>query len=319
MNDTMPGSVKECTIAGGTYSIVQELPSNKYAFNQIVTSVVYCILSFPVMLFNAITSFAILKSPQLKTKISQFPVFIQSTADFTVGLLTLPLFTYVNLNEVYGSPGCISSYILSTIAFIPWGLSLAALCALTFERYMGVIHPITHRNHLTRKKFVVYICSAVFVTLIIVPLATASAIFYYIFCAVYAIIPLLLHTFCYSRIFCSVRKRLQRDNRSTSNLAETNVALNGTRNRMKKRYSSQEIKLAKSCALVVGTFYVCCVPGEVLNIYYLEHDIIAYRVVISWYAVALGLNTLLNSLIFFWTRPILRKEAFKVLRGICAH
>ncbi|CAB4005162.1 Hypothetical predicted protein, partial [Paramuricea clavata] len=55
---------------------------------------------------------------------------------------------------------------------------------------------------------------------------------------------------------------------------------------------------------------------EFLNIYYLEKDIIFYRVVIAWYATALGVNTILNSVIFFWTRPILRKEAFKVLKGI---
>ena len=79
----------------------------------------------------------------------------------------------------------VSHYILSTIAFIPWGLSLASLCALTFERYMSVIHPITHRNHFTKRKFVIYVCCVVLVTFIIVPLATASATFYYIFCAIY--------------------------------------------------------------------------------------------------------------------------------------
>lgn len=319
MNDTIPEIVKECSIASGTYSVIVEFPSSKYVVNQIITSVAYCVLSLPVMFFNGITIFTILKSPQLNTKVSQFPVFIQSVADFTVGLFTLPLFTYVNLNEVFGSPECVLHYILSTIAFIPWGLSLASLCALTLERYMGVIHPITHRIHLTKRKFVIYVRCVVLVTLIIVPLATASAIFYYIFCAVYAIVPMLLHTFCYGRIFCSVRKRLQTDNESSSDQTETKTALNDTRNRIKKRYSSKEVKLAKSCALVVVIFYVCCVPGEVLNIYYLEHDIMIYRVVISWYATALGLNAILNSLIFFWTRPILRKEAFRVLRGICAN
>ena len=184
---------------------------------------------------------------------------------------------------------------------------------------MSVIHPITHRNHFTKRKFVIYVCCVVLVTFIIVPLATASATFYYIFCAIYAIVPLLLHTFCYSRIFCSVRKRLQTDHGSRSDQTESKLSLNESRNRIRKRYSPKEVKLAKSCALVVVIFYVCCVPGEVLNIYYLENDIVIYRVVISWYATALGLNAILNSLIFFWTRPILRKEAYSVLRGICAN
>ncbi len=36
----------------------------------------------------------------------------------------------------------------------------------------------------------------------------------------------------------------------------------------------------------------------------------------SWYTTALGVNAALNSVIFFWTRPALRKEAFKVLKNM---
>jgi hypothetical protein len=235
-------------------------------------------------------------------------------ADLFVGLLTLPLFSYLYLSEVFGSLDCVLSFVFSTIAFVPWGLSLAALCALTFERYMGVMYPIAHRNYVTKRMFLIYICCVLLVTSVLVPLAVASAIFYYIFCAVYAIVPFLLHTFCYSRIFYSTRKRLRGDNfRATSDQLETNTK---STNRAGKQYSLKEIKLAKSCALVVVTFYVCCIPGEILNIYYLEKSMIIYRVVISWYAAALGINTIINSVIFFWTRPVLRKEAFKVLKGI---
>jgi hypothetical protein len=69
--------------------------------------------------------------------------------------------------------------------------------------------------------------------------------------------------------------------------------------------------------MVVVTFYISCIPGEFLNIYYLEKDIMIYRVTMSWYVTALAVNTTLNSLIFFWKRADLRKEAFNVLKGIC--
>ena len=323
MNNTIPNYVQECSIAGrGAYVVIVDFPSKAYVINQIITSVAYCILSIPVIFLNGITVLTIVKCRQLKTKVCHFPVLIQSLADLTVGLLTLPLFAYVNLSEVYGSPDCLVGYILSTIAFIPWGLSLAALCALTFERYMGVMHPVAHLNHVTKKKFIIYVCCVLLVTFIIVPLAAASAIFYYIFCGVYAIVPMFLHTFCYAMILYSARKRLQKDDTptpSTDLQYDIQTTPNHAASRIRKRYSPKEVKLAKSCALVVATFYICCVPGEVLNIYYLEKDYIIYRVVISWYAAALGVNTILNSLIFFWTRPILRQEAFRVLKGICGN
>ena len=315
MNDTIHNCVKECSIVGLKYLIIFEFPSRKYVVSQIIACVAMCMLTIPVILLNAFTVLTVLKSNLLRAKVSHFPVLIQSIADLSVGLLTLPLFSYLYLSEVTGSLGCMISFVLTTIAFIPWGLSLAALCALTSERYMGVMYPIEHRNYVTKKMFQIYICCVLLVTLILVPLAVVSAIFYYIFCAIYAIVPFLLHTFCYPRIFWSMRKRLRQVNCISSNDDQswTNKKLS---NRIEKQHSLKELKLAKSCALVVVTFYVFCVPGEVLNIYYLEKDIIIYRVVMSWYASALGVNTILNSVIFFWTRPDLRKEAFKVLKGI---
>ena len=315
MNDTIPSSIKECSIAGHAYFVIVEFPSSKYVVSQVITSTANCILTIPVILLNAITVLTISKSNHLNTKICHFPVLIQSLADLSVGLLTLPLFAYINLSEVYGPPDCLLSFIFSTIAFIPWGLSLAALCALTFERYMGVIYPIEHRLYLTKRKFTIYVCCVMVVTLTIVPLAVASTIFYYVYCTVYAIIPMLLHTYCYSRIWYSARKKIHPDNstESTSNKkSEKKIS-----NRIRKLSSSKELKLAKSCALIVAIFYVCCVPGEFLNIYYLDKDLITYRVVLSWYTTVLGVNTILNSLIFFWTRPILRKEALKILKGMC--
>ena len=311
MNSTRPTYVKECSVVGHVHLVITNYPSDKYVTNQIITSVAMCAITIPLIFLNGITVLTIWKNDLLRAKVCHFPVLILSMADLSVGLLTLPLFSYLNLSEVYGSLDCTLSFVFSTVAFIPWGLSLAALCALTFERYMSVIYPVTHLNYVTKKLFLTYICCVVLVTLILSPLAVASAIFYYIFCAIYAIIPMVLHTYCYTCIFFSVRKRLQDSPNGNQTQANTNSS-----NRAGKKYSIKEAKLAKSCALVVVTFYVFCIPGEFLNIYYLEKDWIIYRVVISWYATALGVNTILNSIIFFWTRPVLRTEAFKVLKRI---
>ena len=309
-----PQDVKKCSILGFSHFIIEKFPSSKYEVNQVIACVAMCILMIPVILLNGITVLTIFKRHQLRAKVCHFPVLIQSMADLSVGLLTLPLFSYLYLSEVYGSLDCVLSYIFTTLAFIPWGLSLAAFCALTFERYMGVLHPVAHRNKVTKKMFLIYTGCVLLVTLVIVPLAVASKAFYYIFSAVYAFVPMIFHTFCYSMILLSTRKRLREDNYISS----TECTESGTESttRVQKRYCLKEIKLAKSCALIVFTFYVFCIPGELINNYYLERDKKIYRVVITWYATALGIHTILNSVIFFWSRPILRQEAFKVLKGI---
>ena len=156
----------------------------------------------PVILLNGITVLTIWKSQNMRAKVCHFPVFIQSMADLFVGLLTLPLFSYLHLTEVFGSPDCVLSFVFSTIAFIPWGLSLAALCALTFERYMGVLHPIAHLNYVTKKMFLVYICCVILATFIVVPLAVVSATFYYIFCAIYTQLSLCCYIHIATHEFC---------------------------------------------------------------------------------------------------------------------
>ena len=317
MNSTEPNYLKECSILGYPHFIIEKFPSSKYELNQLIACVAMCILTIPVILLNGITVLTIFKSQRLKAKVCHFPVLLQSMADLSVGLLTLPLFSYLFLSEVYGSLDCVISFIFNTIAFIPWGLSLAGLCALTCERYMGIIHPIPHLNYVTKKLFLIYAACVLLVTFVIVPLAVVSATFYYIFCGVYAIIPMLLHTYCYSRILFSTRKKLRMRGHSVSSDDLGTGATKKSPNRAgQRRNSLMEIKLAKSCALVVVTFYVFCIPGEFLNIFYLEKDFILYRVVITWYVTALGVNTILNSIIFFWTRPLLRNEAFKVLKGL---
>ena len=315
MNSTRPTYVKECSVVGHVHLVITNYPSDKYVTNQIITSVAMCAITIPLIFLNGITVLTIWKNDLLRAKVCHFPVLILSMADLSVGLLTLPLFSYLNLSEVYGSLDCTLSFVFSTVAFIPWGLSLAALCALTFERYMSVIYPVTHLNYVTKKLFLTYICCVLLVTMVLVPLAVVSVVFYYIFCAVYAIVPMLLHTFCYTRIFCSMRKRLQRGEGG----ANRNEPGTESPNRIKKQFSILDLKLAKSCALVVITFYVFCIPGEFLNIYYLEKDILIYRVIISWYAAALGVNTIINSVIFFWSRSVLRKEAWKVVKNICGN
>ena len=306
---------KECSILGYSHFIIVKFPSSGYEVSQVISCVMMCMLTIPVILLNGITVLTILKSQKLRKKICHFPVLIQSLADLSVGLLTLPLFSYLYLSEVYGSVDCVLSYVFTTLAFIPWGLSLAAFCALTFERYMSILHPVAHLNHVTKKMFLMYSGCVLLITSVLVPLAVVSAIFYYIFATVYAFVPMVLHTFCYTKILFSMRKRLRQDN-CISTMNHSEASTESSTRVIKTRHSAKEMKLAKSCALIVFMFYVFCLPGELISNYYLERDKTINRVVMSWYSAALGVHTIFNSVIFFWTRPTLRQEAFKILKGI---
>ncbi|XP_046863454.1 uncharacterized protein LOC124457217 [Xenia sp. Carnegie-2017] len=142
-----------------------------------------------------------------------------------------------------------------------------------------------------------------------VPIATISAIAYY-FAMIFVIgLSVILNTFSYMRIFIAVRKRLASAGRENTHSRRTDTSI-----KSEKRRSIQESKLARSCAFVVFIFYLCYLPGLVLSLYFIQTDKLVYRIVHSWYSTSITLNASFNSIIFFWKRPLLRKEVYRVLK-----
>ena len=311
--------MKNCSILTNTFVIklhVTEFPSGEYILNQIMVCVVTSLLIIPTLLLNGLCILTISKCPQLKEKVCYFLILLQSVVDLLVGVVTAPVFTaFTIVSYVFGDVNC-ALYVLNyTLAYLPMGLSLISLTALSFERYMGVLHPFVHRTKVTKKKMSVFVCSAASTIALLLPGAffTHAYVFDFI-CIFFLLICLTFITFAYTRIFSAARKRLYSENKPGDCANEQNPE-----SFSKKRRFLKELKLAKSCFIVVCTFVFCFLPVILLSsplAILLEDAEYRARTVWSWSITTGVLNSSLNSIIFFWSRPMLRIEASKVLQKI---
>ncbi len=308
MNNTTYGYVEICYSPDSACFIILQFPSRKYIINQVAVCAVNCALVIPTILLNGISVLTITKSSQLKKRVWYFLILIQAVVDLAVGAVSLPLETFLRAREILGTANCVTSFVLSTIALVPFGLALTTTCALTFERYMGILHPIIHRTHLTKKRFLIYICFTGIALLILVPLGVASKKAYNIVGVAVICIPLVFTAFAYTKIYLAGRN---------SDTAFANLSKKQSSSELaRKKQVLRELKLAKSCALVVFTFYMCFLHAPILNVIFIHAEPAKFRAAQSWAAAACALNSSLNSIIFFWQSPLLRKEALNICSSI---
>ena len=292
------------------------IPSNKYVINQVFACVVYGLLFIPTVLLNGISIFTILKCSQLKEKVSYFSILMQSAVDLITGVITLPIFTaYVLLKDVIHVKNMVLCWLTFTLGLFPILLSVWTLCVLSFERYMGVVHPFVHRTKVTKKRIFIFECFVgllILVYVLITPTNPSGVFDTIVYFAIF-FIPLLLIVYSYTRIFIAARKSLSSGNRPGDGAAQADMS-----EMKRKRRFLRELKLAKSCFLVTCTFGLSFVPFMVLSLMLNFLDQETITMLFSWAMAVAALNSSLNSVIFFWSKAMLRKEAIKVLKICCS-
>jgi hypothetical protein len=114
---------------------------------------------------------------------------------------------------------------------------------------------------------------------------------------------ILLAIFVYTKIYIAIKTR-----KSPGNV-QGNTAV---KNQNERKFVT-EIKLVKSCFLAVACFLLCFFAATVIFLFERQLERADYTALKMWAGTPTMLNSSLNSVIFFWTRPILRKEAYTKL------
>ncbi len=303
--------LKACPNFGGSIYIILRFPSNKYIINQIVFCIANCVLIIPTVLLNGVSLFTIARSTQLRGKACYFLILIQSAVDLAVGAIAMPVYTLARARELLTVANCALVYFCEKIFGLITAISFLTLFLLTIERYMSIIHPVAHRVQLTKRKILI---SFGFMTLPAFMFNFAkfpSEFIHSTFIILTVGIILALNTFAYVKIFLRARKGY-----SGNRIADfSNTIKQNSQEVEKSKKSLQDVKLAKSCAFVVLLSYLCYIPGLVCYSFY-KNDKINLRIAYSWSMTVIALNSSMNSVVFFWKRPLLRAEAVKILKNM---
>ena len=309
MNDTDEEFFQRCLMLNFRYETLTKIPSTAHFNNMINAAGIFStILILPTTLLNGISVFTIMKCPQLKQKVAYFLIMTQSLADLTVGFVSLPLISYICFDRKLEFAYCFWPQVMVRLMILPFLLSLITLTVMSVERYISIVHPTKHRNMVTKRKitkFLVGGCLFMLTTMFALTFLP-NKILGGLLIIVMALF-LLLAIFVYTNIFFVVQKL--NPPRSIGNTS----ALNS----QNKRSFLKKIQQAKSCFLAVGCFFGCFFAGIFLLSSSSNADEAHLFVSRAWAAAVMNLNSSLNSVIFFWARPLLRNETLKTLKNMC--
>ena len=291
------------TTCGDTerFVIVRRFPDDEYERSRIAAIVVSCILFLTTIFFNGISIITMRRSSQLKGKLCYFPILLQSIVDLGVGILGVPFFIYYMMSPFVPTVNCIVVTLALRITLLICGFSIITLSAITLERYIGVLHPYYYKTDVTKKRILTYVsaCSLMYCLVFsyrsLIRIVLTGMI---LVCLIFA-------SFVYTKIYLVIQKLLRSERRPA---CETD----GNRNTA-KRQTIRESRQAKSCFLVVITFVLLLIPATLAPAFYTQGTI-DFIVHANWTFTLIFLNSSINSVIFFWTKTLLRNEAFKTLK-----
>jgi hypothetical protein len=114
--------------------------------------------------------------------------------------------------------------------------------------------------------------------------------------------------FVHTRIYLVIRK-LVRSPKKPVSCESTDANQNVT-----KRQIFRESRHARACFAVVVCFGIFLLPLVLVMVFFNISSTMFYLEYVHWSITSMIFNSTINSLIFFWTNPLLRKEAFRTLR-----
>jgi hypothetical protein len=117
----------------------------------------------------------------------------------------------------------------------------------------------------------------------------------------------LFMVYAYTRIFFVVKRLDSSARRPTDS---------GKQDQSQRRRLLREIKHAKSCFIVVICYGICSLPMTLTAILNRQGQI-ERGAYVFWFVTLFMLNSSVNSMLFFWTKTLLRTEAWNTLKSLC--
>lgn len=271
--------------------------------NRFLLISVNAVLIFSTIFLNLISVITIRKSSQLKNKICYFVILVQSAVDCVGGISSIPLFIITLTMPSLGLKNCLVFRLIFVSMLVVPSLAPVSLSAMTAERYAGVLHPYSYQSLVTKRRVLIYVGVAGF-------LCAAHAVFMFngprISIAVIMLSFFLFITYAYTRIYLVVRRLDRPESRPAGSVSQDNHS--------GRRRLLREIKHAKCCFIVVFLYGIFMLPSSLVTVF---ASLGVNRGVYNcWLFTLYVINSSINSVTFFWTKALLRAEAWKIVKSI---
>ena len=300
---------KSCSFYNDDIPMFIGIPSNVYYMNYIVALILNVFLTISTIFLNSVTILAYINSALLKSKKSYFLIMLLSVNDLLVGLFPNGSFVLVLINVVIGHPKCEIYIMFYYECYVLAAMSITTLFGLNIERYLSIQHPFYHHTKVTKSKLLKMIVGFWFLT---ITLRLPSLVYGKIMNISSSILFLLIAfstLYIYAAIFITVRKKPQlTETRETEERSTEEERTN-------KKEQLQNIKMAKSCAIVVGLVFTCNIPMAITKLISAS-NIHTLTLLSLWSATIVMSASSINSLVFFWKNLVLRKEAKQLFKNL---
>ena len=313
---TAPGEVAErCIFINfdiSSYYFNDNLTLKIVFVNHLIFCVINAVMSASTICLNSITAITYWKSIQLKKKMANFLIMLLSLSDLGIGMICNPFFVALLAREISTKkPSCFLNGLNLWLYLVFTGWSFMTLIVLNFERYLSILHPLSHRKIINKRRLI----TKCLVILWFLAGAQVAFTFYsqdvmivVLIVEVVLLIPVL--AFIYVKIYFACRTILSR-NASRTNISINSNASSQVQNLWTQLERERHVRLVKCCSIVLVCFCISYMPSCVLVA--IRKDNYVTDMAYIWSETLLLLNSSLNSLIFFWGNRRLRKEALRIL------
>ena len=295
-----------CEMFGTTQFVITKLPSEKLLLNHVLAITVNSVLMIPTILLNGIAVKTILKSSQLSSKPCYFIILLQSVVDLAVGVLGIPLFIFYLASAIGGFSNCFAATLALRLTLLPIGVSKITLITMTLQKYIAIVHPYAHRTKVTKNRILIFVvikCAGVVIFFFAPQTAKRTG------GAVVITFIFLFNAFAYTKIYLVSRTAARWRNKQQDSGSEEKVT------RLKSFL--QNVKQAKSTFIVVICFFILVFfPPMIAASFYESVDKFEKLAILVWFYALSHSYSSVNSVIFFWAHPVLKKDALKMLKNM---
>ena len=153
------GEINVCGALNYEIKVASVHPSKAQFANYAMVLITNICVSLITIFLNFTTILTLRSSNHLQKRLCHFLIYVQSWNDLGIGLIVSPLYSIIIGREILDNRKCSVHQIWFGISITSCVFSVIILSAMNIERYLCIVHPIYHRNNVTKKKLLAYIIS----------------------------------------------------------------------------------------------------------------------------------------------------------------